>query len=89
VPGRFRWREDLLTWPDIGGRARNPAGFKQDVMAQFLAEAVVLSSLGGMAGITIGSAASIRGSKVLEVAAARDQGLLTRRSRVKRSNPAA
>jgi hypothetical protein len=41
-PGRLRWHEDLLTWPDIAGRARNPAGFKQDVMTQFLVEAGVL-----------------------------------------------
>jgi putative ABC transport system permease protein len=41
--------------------------FEQDVMTQFLVEAVVLSSLGGVAGIAIGFAVSILGSKVLEV----------------------
>ncbi len=42
--------------------------FEQDVMTQFLVEAVVLSSLGGLMGVTVGLAASYIGAQALEVA---------------------
>jgi putative ABC transport system permease protein len=41
--------------------------FENDVMTQFLIEAVVLSSLGGLTGIAIGLMVSIFGSKALDV----------------------
>jgi putative ABC transport system permease protein len=41
--------------------------FEHDVMTQFLVEAVVLSSFGGLSGITIGFAVSVVGAKVLQV----------------------
>jgi putative ABC transport system permease protein len=41
--------------------------FDHDVMTQFLVEAVVLSSLGGIMGITIGLVVSILGAKALDV----------------------
>jgi putative ABC transport system permease protein len=42
--------------------------FEHDVMIQFLVEAVVLSSLGGLIGITIGLTASFIGCKIMSVA---------------------
>jgi len=41
--------------------------FEQDVLTQFLVEAVVLSSFGGIAGITIGFVVSVLGAKLLDV----------------------
>ena len=41
--------------------------YDHDVMAQFLIEAVVLSSLGGISGIAIGLVASVLGAQALEV----------------------
>jgi putative ABC transport system permease protein len=41
--------------------------FDHDVMTQFLVEAVVLSSLGGIMGIAIGLVVSILGARALEV----------------------
>jgi putative ABC transport system permease protein len=41
--------------------------FEHDVMTQFLVEAVVLSSLGGLMGIVFGMGFSVLGSKALEV----------------------
>jgi putative ABC transport system permease protein len=41
--------------------------FDHDVMTQFLVEAVVLSSLGGVMGITMGLVVSILGAKALDV----------------------
>ena len=46
--------------------------FDNDVMIQFLVEAVVLSSLGGAMGITLGMAASYLGCRLLGVAFAPD-----------------
>jgi len=42
--------------------------FEQDVMTQFLVEAVVLSSLGGLMGVSIGMAVSYLGAQALQVA---------------------
>jgi len=42
--------------------------FEQDVMTQFLVEAVVLSSLGGLMGVTIGMAVSYLGAQALQIA---------------------
>ncbi|MBN9657994.1 MAG: ABC transporter permease [Acidobacteria bacterium] len=41
--------------------------FEHDVMTQFLVEAVVLSSLGGAMGLTLGLLVSVAGAKALEV----------------------
>ncbi|MBS1874485.1 MAG: ABC transporter permease [Acidobacteria bacterium] len=41
--------------------------FDRDVMTQFLVEAVVLSSLGGLMGITIGILVSVLGARALDV----------------------
>ena len=41
--------------------------YDHDVMAQFLVEAVVLSSFGGISGIATGLVASVLGAQALEV----------------------
>jgi putative ABC transport system permease protein len=41
--------------------------YDHDVMTQFLVEAVVLSSLGGVMGITLGLVASVVGARALDV----------------------